>query len=321
MKKIVFSDLICPIPYRVNENVERLKFYSWEWVNKFKLVATEAAEKRFIKAKFFQLIAGAYPNCGYERLKIANDWLVWFITWDDVCDLPHLAKNPSSIKMYYERFLKILNGSEVEQNDIPHCHALADVRNRILDVADEQWYARFIDSMEDLLASCLQEVFQREHTQVPSVESYCILRRGTGAMGPLIDFIEFCDDYEIPYYLRYHSFTKQLRTMANNIICWRNDIFSAPKEMAVGDVNNLVMALQNQYNLEWEEAMQRSLEIFNHEVYLLLDLEANKPSFGKDVDFLLDKYISGINAWVASDHAWYNLTERYEDNQEVRLAS
>ncbi|MBW4555015.1 MAG: terpene synthase [Trichormus sp. ATA11-4-KO1] len=319
MQKFILPDLYCPFPHQFNQYVDVLEENYLDWVIRFNLLANESAYQRFSKAKFFLLIASCYPYCQLEELKIANDWLSWMMTWDDECDISDLSKEPELLKSFHKRFIEVLNGAELTSQDTLRSHALADLRRRMFQRNGAKSFHHFVHSVEDYLHGCVQEAINRLQENVPDINTYIHLRRSTGAMEPLFELIEFSNHLLIPVSLREHEILKSLKMMTNNIVCWCNDIFSAPKEMANGDVHNLVLVLHYQQKLTLEKAINCAAQMHDEEIQAMINLEASTPSFGEQIDTELAKYVSGLHAWIGGHLNWYSLSGRYKTLEKPDL--
>ncbi|MBD2344784.1 terpene synthase family protein [Anabaena subtropica] len=311
MNNFTIPSLYTPFPHQFNQYVDVLEATVFDWVFRFNLLKDESAFKRFSKAKFFLLIASCYPQCQLEELTIANDWLSWMMTWDDECDISNLSNQPEVLNGLHKRFIEVLNGAELTSQDSLRSHALADLRQRMFQRDGAKTFHYFVHSVEDYLHGCVQEAINRSQENVPDLDTYIHLRRSTGAMEPLFELIEFTNHLNIPKTLREYNTLKRLKMMTNNIVCWCNDIFSAPKEMADNDVHNLVLVLHYQQKISLEKAFKLSAEMHDEEIRSMINLEASIPSFGKSVDTELGKYISGLHNWIGGHVNWYSLSGRY----------
>jgi 5-epi-alpha-selinene synthase len=112
-----------------------------------------------------------------------------------------------------------------------------------------------------------------------------------------------------------------MKFMTGHIIACCNDIFSASREMKNGDVNNSVVILHYRLDISLEEAIVRVVDIHNQAVKTMLDLEKSLPDFGEKVNTEVTKYISGMYAWIRSNHDWYSRTSRYENLERLELKS
>ncbi|AUS99218.1 terpene synthase [Nostoc sp. CENA543] len=316
---ITIPNLYSPFQHQFNPHVEVLEATVFDWVLRFNLIADDSAFKRFSKAKFYLLIASCYPNCPLAELQIANDWLSWMMTWDDECDISHLSTQPEVMERLHQRFIEVLNGAELTSEDSLRSHALADLRQRMF---QREWAANFhyfVHSVEDYLHGCMQEAINRSQKNVPDIDTYIQLRRSTGAMEPLFELIEFTNHLTIPKILKEYEKLKRLKDMTNNIVCWCNDIFSAPKEMASNDVHNLVLVLHYQQGLSLNEAFQRAAKMHDEEIRNMLDIEAAIPTFSTSADAELAKYISGLHSWIGGHLNWYSLSKRYKTAETAEV--
>ncbi|BAZ47680.1 Terpene synthase, metal-binding protein [Nostoc sp. NIES-4103] len=320
MNEFVWPELYCPFSPQINKYADVLEDYAFEWVLRFNLLRDESVYQRFSKAKFSWLAASTYPDCELEQLKIANDWLSWLFIWDDQWDMSDLGKKPELLKSYYKRFLEIFNGAELTSEDIPLTYALSDIRQRMLSTGSAKLLHRVVCSFEDFFDGCVLEATNRAQGIIPNVETYTNLRRLSVAGDLILLWIELFNPFMIPDILRKHDIVKKLQEMTINILAWCNDIFSAPREMASGDVHNLVLVLHYQQQLPLEQAIKFAAEMHNQEVQKMMNLEVSIPSFGEDVDTQLAKYISGCHAWIRGNLDWSSRSGRYKSTEKLDLA-
>ncbi|KYC39234.1 terpene synthase [Scytonema hofmannii PCC 7110] len=312
MAQLTFPKLHCPFPSQINQHVDVMGDYSLEWVLRFNLLAKESTYRRFSQSKFFLLAARAYPSCELEELKIGNDWLSWVFIWDDQCDLSELKKQPEALKVYHKRFLEILNGAEPTSNDIPLTHALYDLRQRTVQRASKEWFRHFLLYFEEYFQGCVEEAAVRAQNIVPDVDTYMMIRRASVGGNLFLTVSEFCNNFMLSNFLRNHYFVDKLKLMTINVLAWCNDVFSASREMASGDVHNIVLVLHYQQQLSLETSIERAVIMHDKEMESLVSLEASMPVFGNELDTELAQYISIMHAWIRGNLDWYSYTDRYQ---------
>jgi 5-epi-alpha-selinene synthase len=105
--------------------------------------------------------------------------------------------------------------------------------------------------------------------------------------------------------------------MANNVVCWSNDIISLDKEMKRGDVHNLVLALRCEHQLVLQEAIDHAGELHDAEVRAFIDLEPRLPSFGAAVDAELARYVVILRSWMRGNLDWSHASGRYRPAKPV----
>ncbi|MFN6541133.1 MAG: terpene synthase family protein [Nostoc sp. EkiNYC01] len=319
MKELIFPALYCPFAMQINRHVDVLQELGIEWVLRFNLLANESTYKRFCKSNFFLLAASAYPDSDLEELKIANDWLSWVFLWDDQCDLSDLGKKPEVLKIHNQRYLEILNGVEVTSEDPPLVLALSNLRERILARRSLTWFRNFITSFGEWLEACTDEATIRAQGIVPDVDAYIMTRKSSIGVDAFLTLTEFCHNLTIPDFLRKDETILKLQFLTGHIIACCNDIFSASREISSGDVHNLVFVLHYQHQISLNQAIQRVVEMHNSAVQRMMDLEASIPTFGKEVDAEVAKYILGMHAWIRSNNDWYSQTSRYHSVERLEL--
>jgi 5-epi-alpha-selinene synthase len=319
MSKLIYPDLYCPFSSHINKHIDILEEYALDWVLRFNLLVDESTYKRFCKSKFFFLAASAYPYSNLEELKIAHDWLSWVFIWDDQCDLSELKNQPEVLNNFHQRYLEILNGAELTSQDTLFSHALIDLRERTLQRASIQWFKYFVSYLEDYFCGCVQEANNRAKGIVPDVDTYIRIRRSSVGVYAVLALAEFCNQFMITDALRNSSVVKELELITTDIIAWSNDIFSASREIASGDVHNLIFVLHIHKQISIEEATNQVTEIHNQAVHSLLSLESFLPSFGEELDVDLAKYITGMHSWIRGNLDWYSHSSRYHNLERLEL--
>jgi 5-epi-alpha-selinene synthase len=312
MNNVATPDLYCPFPAKLNQYVKQAEEHTNEWVIKLNLLHNEAAYKNFYAAKFFQLAAYFFADAPLEELKIVTDWSSWLFIWDDQCDMFDLGEKPDLLNSYQTRLIEVLKGDEPNITDVPIAWALSDIRRRILLKASPEWFNTFIQVIENYFEGCIWEANNRAQQQIPDVDTYTKKRLDTGGVYSIFKLLEFTQRIFLPETVQENFVVKELGKIANNVICWSNDIFSLPREMKQGDFHNLVLAIKHQHELTLDQSMREAVRMHDAEVQRFLDLELNLPEFGEEIDIQLNHYISGIRYSMGGHLDWYIDTNRYQ---------
>jgi 5-epi-alpha-selinene synthase len=320
MQKLVLPDLYCPFPSQINKYADVLEDYAIQWVQHFNLIENISEYQRFSKAKFFLLAAYTYPYCQLEDLKIANDWMSWLFVLDDQCDSSNLGEKPELMKALHNRFLEILNGAEIKKYDTPLSQALGNLRQRMLQIGNTKWFNHFVYSVKKYFDGCVLEAMNRANKTMPNLDKYTMIHLLSSAVDISIDLSEFCNHYIISDFVRNHEIVKMLKLMTNKIICWCNDIFSAPKEIASGDVHNSIIVLHYQQKISLAQAVAIVADMHNQELKSFLDLQASIPYFGEEINTEIAKYLSGLHAWIRGNFDWSCHSGRYQTGENLDWA-
>jgi len=126
------------------------------------------------------------------------------------------------------------------------------------------------------------------------------------------DLIEPASGISLPYYLQQNRSLLKLIELIRRVICWANDIFSLEKELAHGDMHNLVCVLAGENNITIPEAILAAAELHDAEIRLYLRLKNELPGFGEKNDAGIQKYlqaqetmVKGFMDWSTRDSARY----------------
>ncbi|MCC5634212.1 terpene synthase [Nostoc sphaeroides CHAB 2801] len=312
MTEFFLPTLSCPFPSRLNKYTEQLEAYSISWLEQFNILKDESDYQRFSNVKFFMLAGSAYPDCQFEELKIANDWLIWLFIWDEQCDLSDLGKQPKMLENYHQRFLEVLTGTKPTNKDLAITHALYDIRKRMIEIdRTKKSFNYFVQKVKDYFQACVQESINRVENSVPSVEAYMKLRRLNGAVDACLELVIFCNHLSIPDFVRKHEIVEKIALSTNNVIAWDNDIISSYREITSGDIHNLIFIFKYHKHISISEAIRLAIIMRTQELEKIIALEQASPSFGEEIDAELAKYISGFKSCIRGNIDWIALTKRY----------
>lgn len=308
---INFPKINCPIPSAVNPNAEVVNKHTLNWIKKFNLVPDEDDFELIKKSKFGWLLARAYPNASCENLKIVSDWNTWLFIRDDQCDESGLGKDPVLLSRVHADYLEILNGCPPKQNSSPLAHALSDIRNRLMSKVSPAWWCRFVYSVIEYFDSTEWEARNRAFGIVPETAAYILMRPYTGGLYTDIELIDITENIQLPLYVRKNEVLQRLALMANNVVCWSNDIISFAKESRHHDVHNLVATLLFSQHLPLQKAITLATEMTNAEIKAFINLEKQLPSFTPKIDEDLQKFVGVLRSWMRGNLDWAYESERY----------
>jgi len=310
MTPIQFPKLYCPFPGAVNQHAETVNNQTLAWVKAFNLVPDEDNFERLVKSKFGWLAARAYPNASLEALKLVSDWNTWLFIRDDQCDESGLGRNPVLLASIHADLIDILNGRTPGHDDSPLAHALSDIRGRLLQKAGPAWMSRFIVSVVDYFESSVWEAHNRADRVIPDTATYILMRPYTGGLYTDIDLIDITEDIYLPLYVRKNDVVQRLALMANNVVCWSNDIISFAKESRHHDVHNLVITLSTtQPTLQ--KAIDLAARLTNAEVNAFIELQAHLPSYTPEINADLQRFVAVLRSWMRGNLDWAYDSGRY----------
>lgn len=312
------KEFYCPIDSKVNPNILSAQHRLEQWIQEFGLITDTKTLNNFIAAKFGYLAAYTYPNAAPAELQVIADLLGWLFVMDDQCDENVIGTNPEQLNTLFDEFLAILRFEDVAAINLDNNRqlklALINLWQRILSAAPalEEWSSRFIKDVEDCFRACVWEATNRAAGLKPSVALFIQQRLLTSAVYPVFDLTEMTDKIYLPPEVLSHPILQKLSELAGNVVCWSNDVLSVHKELAHGDVHNLVIVLQQEESLSLEQAIERAIEMHNQAVVEFFSLEKQLPIFDKYIDRQLLVYVIGLRAWMRGNLDWATLSGRYQ---------
>lgn len=314
MDMIDFPKFYCPYSPQINNHVEAVHRHTLQWAVDIGLFAqADKRYQRFEKARFAWLAALTQPYSQLEDLELTADWHTWLFAHDDIVDATAIGSDPKQIGAIHTRLFKILEGDRPSQNDSALAHALADIRQRIMDRASLTWAERFIYSVKQYFQGNIWEAANSHENITPDLATYVKLRQHTGAVFSCFNIIYLTLDLSPQAWFLEHLYVQQLAIMANHHICWVNDIMGLQKEIRENNMNNLVLVLQKTHNLTLGEAVSQAINYCDQEMAAFVKLEKRLPSFDPAEQIQLASYLYALHAWMGGHIQWYRETGRYSE--------
>jgi hypothetical protein len=311
--------LDCPFPSALNAATEATHHHTWRWAQEHGLVRDANSQRQVMTERFTWLVGHFYPWADARELELISDFTSWLFWHDDLCDETTLGEDPLALAHQFDCLLGIFTRRRPPRDE-PFDRAFADLRDRFEALAPSWgWFARLVTSIQQYFDGGLWEASNRRQNLVPSVGAFIGMRRFAGGMYIYCDFVELALRAELPLPARQHREVLRLVQITCNVACWHNDLFSLEKELAYGDVHNLVVALAKEQQLALPEARALAVATCNKEVAAFANTVGRLPSFGAETDARLAPYLRGLGALMRGNLDWSLGTERYRrslDRQE-----
>jgi Terpene synthase family 2, C-terminal metal binding len=312
--------LYCPFPQACSPYVEDAEQHTAGWVRRFSLLPDPIAFRRFCMAQFGSLAAATHPYASRGALDLVTDWCSWLFILDDQCDESGLGMRPDDLAALHRRLLAILRGAEPGIHDEALAHGLRDLRQRTLAYGSSAWMRRFTAQIAEYFAAGVWEARNRARGAIPDLASYVAMRPYTGGIFAYIELLSATSGVKLPPRVRTHPIVQQLTCLANNVICWANDILSYAREQAQGDVHNLVLVMQHERHLVLQQAVERVTERHNAEMQAFLAAEAALPRFSPTTDSDLDHYVEILRNIIRGSFDWAYATARHASMERAVAA-
>jgi 5-epi-alpha-selinene synthase len=280
-------------------------------VRSFNLIKDELVYQRWRELNLPGLAARCYPHASLEALEIITDLTVWFIINDDNYEKFGLSKKPELLATTHARFLDILKGDQLANQDDSPARALGDIQMRLFQYGTPEQILRFTASMENYYKGVRWEAQNHSLGITPDVASYMKIRKLTFGLYPFLEVLKMGEQISIPPEVIEHPIVKRLELATSNITSWFNDIFSLKNDIWQGVTHNIVLALQHEHQLTLQKAIDRAAELHDAEMRIFIDLSAQLPEFGAAVDANLKRYISSLHFIIRGSMDWIQGSGRY----------
>jgi 5-epi-alpha-selinene synthase len=313
--------LECNIASAINPNLEQAQAHALHWVVELGLVHAQGEKfDRFVAARFPWLAARAYPDVDAEQLAVITDWITFVFFFDDMCDTQAAIDPDYAVKLVAreDRLIALARGAEPRDDDSPLDRALVDVLRRVGERSSPFWQQRLSAHIQEYLEGCRWERLIRMQGRVPRLATYSKLRLLVSAVFPCFDLAGLCIDVDRRRTAFVDNvYVQQLEVMANNHICWVNDIYGLDKELGEQTTSNLVVVLASQHDLSWDQALDRAIDMCNSELEAFAELAQQLGQLG-DPD--CQAYVRALESWMRGNLDWYVETRRYQLDGDQAMA-
>jgi 5-epi-alpha-selinene synthase len=317
MEAIRVPKMYCPFSPQISPYAQEVHEHSLAWATRFQMIQGEAARRRFHGTNLARLTARAYPTASLEDMKLLNDWMVWFFVFDDQFD-DVLGTTLESALSTVHAYIKICENAGEQSAPGPAAAALCDLYRRTLPRMSPAWRTRFTRHFIQYLDTYTWMGQNHLQGAIPELHVYLEYRYHSGGAVPSRDLIEFADRLRLPDELLLSWEFERLNRAANHAICWSNDIFSLAKELARGEVSNLVVITKHMYRLSWQEAIESVNTMVTNEVRLFEQIERHLPPIAPHLVADAYRYIAGLKAWIRANFDWSAETHRYLRVEQTR---
>ena len=238
---VALPQLSYPFPEVLKEPHGEVVAEVADWLVKFGLGPAPSYLRKYMAQNFTTLAATLHPHAPDAWQGVLGKWYCWAFLHDDRCDASELGRQPGRVKALTDRLADLFAGTTLSPEDEPLAHALAELRGELLDLGGAAWFAKLSTELGHYFAALQWEARNRAAATTPSVRSYLEMRPVT--VGLQLDNLFSCADKVSPGGIRQQPLLLELTRLANELVCWSNDLVSLDKELQQGDVHNLVQVL------------------------------------------------------------------------------
>ncbi|WP_370270148.1 terpene synthase family protein [Streptomyces sp. V4I8] len=276
--------------------------------------------ERFLK-QHVDLITHAWGDVPYgAHLQAAAKWLV--ITWviDDHFDDVWIRTSVDQARTVVSALWDILATQGAPAPDShPLVRAFADLWEETCSLTDPTWQARYRRYYTDWLETALLNLEEFELPgKVPFIAQYLNRRDRDGGLLCTAGWIELAYALTLPDEVFHSPQLFDLLMRFNHIICWVNDLYSAPVEAAAGSGKNLISCYMAYERLTHAQATAQVVALCNAELrtFEFLAGSLHDPDWTEDTCVFihgLKKFNRALIDWTVASRRYQLTAQRTTD--------
>lgn len=307
---VTLPRIYCPYNGAINPLVHLAEDHTDAWLRQFNLLPDNTAYTNYRTQGFAYMVARMFPTAQQPLLLALTDINSLLFLLDDQIDsaTTDAGKDKLELRPFISAFMSVLFNPLPQKHTHHFLKALADFWSRITALTSDLWQWQFATALCQTFSSALWQMENVRNGYKPTLEEYKMHRRFLGAANIATASIPAVLDITGNWGHQTRQ-VAELTRLAENIVCWANDLYSLTKEIEQGDTYNLVLIIQQVYNLSLEEAISKTVGIHNQDMKRFqIKADAvceNSPS--------LTPYINGLKSIIRGNVDWsQNETTRYE---------
>ncbi|MBB6174397.1 hypothetical protein HNR23_004457 [Nocardiopsis mwathae] len=306
------------IPYasRTSADVARSRLRHHAWVAQRGLWPDSRTEQAYRAADFPLFVARTHPWAEGDDLDLATDLVGWSWLWDDSLDK---QASPVWAADALDAYRSVLYDHPPQTPDTPLLAAWRQLLARLEHRTTADWRRRHEAHWEATFKSFLQEAHNNAGKIVPEFDTYVAMRRNAGGMDICLDWVEAVGRYELPLHVHAMPELISMRQAEQDVVAMTNDLFSAGKEWAVGNTDNIIPVLAQEKNCSWQDATRLAHECISMALRNFHDAEnrflSSRPyrELPRADRENSDHFIEAMKLWMRGSLDWHLTCPRYRE--------
>ncbi|MFI9406911.1 terpene synthase family protein [Nocardia sp. NPDC052316] len=315
-----------PFPLNISPDLERARSRNLDWVREQGLVDTGEMLAWYSMWDMPKLAAYGFPYATGDELDLCTDAMAFFFLFDDQFDGP-LGHSPDRVAHACRGFTDLIHGNRSGRSTNPLTNAFADVWDRCRQSASARWQARAACDWEYYFAAHAHEAINRVRGVPSPMPEYVEVRRGVAAMDITISLGERAAMIDVPPAAFYSPHLRIMRQIAVELPFMCNDVYSLEKEESRGDMDNLVLVLEQEQHISRTEAIEQAKAEIARRSARFLSLQHGVAGMCAQLGLNdqqhseVNRYIEVMSAFTRGYHQWETETRRYTGAADIVPAS
>ncbi|KAJ7685733.1 terpenoid synthase [Mycena polygramma] len=291
---------------------------SVDWLDSSCRELSTKQRKALYGLKAGELTAYCYYTAPPDRLRVISDFMNYLFHLDNISD--GMMKRDTEVlsdtvmnALWFSDSYRPTSGPAKSQplEELNAGKLARDFWLRCIPGAGPGTQARFKETLGLFFEAINIQAQMRDTECVPDLESYIALRRDTSGCKPCWALIEYGLDIDLPDFVADDPVIMALNQSANDLVTWSNDIFSYNVEQSRGDTHNMIIILTKYHGHTIQTAVDYVGELCRLTIDTFMQDRASLPSWGPEVDGMVERYVQGLEAWIVGSLHWSFMTERY----------
>ncbi|WP_333735876.1 terpene synthase family protein [Streptomyces sp. IBSBF 2806] len=315
-------DFDLPAATEISPDLEAARRHNLDWVRRTGLAADDQSLAWYVSWGMPRLAALGFPHARGPALDLLADAMGFFFVFDDQFDGP-LGRDPAETARVCQALIDITHGAPPPPGADACMTAFADIRARSTDGAHPAWTARTAHEWEYYFAAQAHEARGRLRGTPADLDAYLQVRRGIAATDLPLSLGERAAGLTVPASAFHSPELRIMRRVAIDVTLMCNDVYSLEKEEARGDMDNLVLVLEQARRLTRGEALIAARNEVDQRVLRFQELAGQVPAVCAQLALCereqadVAGYVRVMAAWMSGYHAWQTGTQRYRNAPRV----
>ncbi|MDQ1071987.1 terpene synthase family protein [Streptomyces canus] len=311
-----------PVEVRIHPQADHAQESLLQWASLHGLFRDSRQRERFAHSGFARFAGYTYPRVtSLETVAWwhGHNWLV-----DDFLDHPH-TDDAEAEALVADLLAQLpVDLTDRQEPHGPLATAAADLWRRTAPARSRAWRSRYRAHYRDWLALSLRARPHRQGRSAPvSVPTYIRRRRLHSGAEMTFDLLEVGHNRELPEIVARSDLYRMVRFAANDAISWTNDLYSLPKDLAVGDADHLTAVLREARGGTWGEAASKAARMVHEATADFLaacgDLRTMRELYEViDAEWeVVEDSLKDLALWISGSLYWHQETPRYRLRAET----
>lgn len=248
------------------------------------------------------------PDADEDRFRTICDWGNWIFPFDDIFDNGEFSDDFQSAQVIISRLLSVFDPGSLPTTtaaaaDAPIVRFHDDIWARVKTTSSPETAKLYARAMEDYCAGTLDQVQYAGTQHSLDLEQMLLMRRQSVCVATLFALVQYGHQIVLPDFALEHVSIKQIETIGIDLTLMHNDLLSYDKEDSEGVPHNLVAVCRMQ-GMSAQVAVDCIAELISTRHNQLEKALSNVPSWDKNTDMQVRKYMDGIQDVVKANLYW-----------------